>query len=1451
MPTALEEQLSKLSPQGPGAQLYRRVTAEQQAALPQATAPAPDFSVEAIDARNAALAAQQQQLEAEHGKWTTAATQAARGALDFVLAPGALLGAGLESGGALTGWSGLEDFGRGLGKSANGRDALALPGAGLRQVFGDPDALDDYQRNLRDIAAQQEAWPMLSTVSHLGGLVAAGVATGGLSALASKGTLAATAAGRIATAAGVAGVEGAEAGAQAAYVENKSLRDVLGATVMGGLISAATGGIFQGATEGFASQAFRDSLGSFAKTRTFKGAVGGIQSDWKKVGGRTEVERLVDDVASYTMQNGEKVIPDKLWDAATLGREEIAQRFDDAAAEAGSKLGNMRRSVSEYIDENAPELRPDANELIAKIRKETLDAIESDPQLKGRAGAIRDVVDHIEQKIKAKTGVDIPVVDEAVKAEEAAGAIGVTYGDDTAKAAEGIFGRELKANDLRRIVGQAEGDIAGVQPKITTHLQTSEAGTPELNIGVTWEKDGRDLANIRRSFYRNADGDLVAHHIAFDVDESLQGNGIGSRAMARQLAEYQKLGVKKIELEATWGGPYIWSKAGFKVSDKEALKEMRRRFIDHVESIGEDVKLAKRAKTAEDIANVVTDDGATGKEFLKDYYNEVGEAVPMHLDSANFKKAEEYFASHKPTLEAGEPALKPSTYTETPKPIEKTAGIRKIEPMAPAAKDTSISLADLRDVQESLKKRLYPKVFTDVPAAKEELQRVERMIESAIEDTVDKALPKMGAGEAGAYRQLRRQTQSLIQAKEISKGALARSEGNRFLSLTDSLTGAAALAGDLAGGGGAFSAAKGLVSAGAHKLAREHGSQFLAALANKMSKNSEAVARMLGTASRVADNAAEAAESDYFTAAAEGSFGGLFGRVAANDVSIARAGGPEAHLAINELAKAKDQIARAVEFAGPNPEKRQAAQAEAQDRMVTALMRKAGAYDPNEWAEKHPNALQKLLYRGPLLDATASGIAQGIQAAKELEPKPQAVQLNPTKLRALTRDADGPSAIGGVQQIARDVSANAPQSVHGDAMRPIARKIALALHDADVPQAMAAGHELANQLEALGAKSPDPTTKSFAERQVTALRSALGSRAFGKAGVEYAKLQTAMPDALAAVADPARARDVLKATTSRGDLPGAVREYAESVIAAHEALRSLAGGDSALIRTAKSAFSQLEEKLTAAEGAVTLDGGPAGRVFGHFDGAPTPRERPEFMVLNAIRPQMERIMPMLGKGERGEKPQAALPKSQAELQSLYNERMRMLAEQATETTAPAAMRGVPNVPPDLATAVSVDSQQRIAQLLQDMPKPKQNVRGKAFETLSSSDLRKANAMWEATMQPMSVFADFQHGSVDYDKVSYAWKQFPGIQHAAQMGLLDVLHSHLSDEERAVIPDASLTQLDYLLGFNGTLQTSVNRGFSARVSAMQEQPKQQQPTAQLDTPMSEPTMTQRIAEGNKS
>src|SRR5688572_10044685 len=133
------------------------------------------------------------------------------------------------------------------------------------------------------------------------------------------------------------------------------------------------------------------------------------------------------------------------------------------------------------------------------------------------------------------------------------------------------------------------------------------------------------------------------------------------------------------------------------------------------------------------------------------------------------------------------------------------------------------------------------------------------------------------------------------------------------------------------------------------------------------------------------------------------------------------------------------------------------------------------------------------------------------------------------------------------------------------------------------------------------------------------------------------------------------------------------------------------------------------------------------------------------------------------------------------------------------------------------------------------------------EMVSEQQLREAEAMIEATVDPQSVFEDFQNGRLDYTKLKFAKEQYPEMFAQARAMALDVFRSLPAD-----IRGNMATQLDFLLDFEGQLDPTLSSEFlqrrTERLQLQQEKTKQQNaaPRKAPNTGASAQTYTQRLA-----
>lgn len=742
------------------------------------------------------------------------------------------------------------------------------------------------------------------------------------------------------------------------------------------------------------------------------------------------------------------------------------------------------------------------------------------------------------------------------------------------------------------------------------------------------------------------------------------------------------------------------------------------------------------------------------------------------------------------------------------------------ERFAEVAQVADPSFTELRRLKTALGESLNwskraPSVSDD--AMKELYGNVARRLDAV----ADGAGPEFGA----AWRRANQDTSDWLVIKNGLEEELQRRLKNRFISPSDYGTGlAGALITLVASGGSALPAVLGGAAiAMGHRVIRTGGSKVVGELAERFAK--------------------------------------LRSRV-----PLSRAGGPEAQEVLSLLARSRLLIEETAERAGANPTVKSTAAEVAREVAVGQWAKLAGNFDAAKWYAKQPNAVAKVVYRGPILDAASQDIAAATARATQLLPKvPKS--LDPGRIARLTRDADGPAAIGGMQQAIGSLIESTPATPAGSQMGQMLRQAYNELSRADVADTFVLGHRLAGAMDGAAAQGAvDDASRAFLTRASEEIRTKLASDTFGTAGKRYGALTVRPERAAPGLADPKILREVLRTMDSAGKLSEAAKAVSRQVLDAHEAARVLTGGK--LASDVRRGLQDWERLIQEAERATTLDGRRMSTLMELADHPATKRSVAvnENTVLDAVAPSLEPISKILKretpkevfettgyeeafpeledavKKRRsigGALPGIVAPKLE-EQRRLYNLRTEAL----TRTINDPGMLADHQVPGGAVIATGMA--EKLQQLLNDMPKPLETIQGK--RELSSEDIRKANAMWEATLEPLSVFQDFARGMVDYTKVQYAWKQYPGLQQAAQAGVIDVLMNDLTAEQRAKVPDPLLSQVDYLLGFNGKLQPSVSREFALRMSSMpqQEQKDQPRPGGMLELPGSEPTFTERLA-----
>jgi hypothetical protein len=166
--------------------------------------------------------------------------------------------------------------------------------------------------------------------------------------------------------------------------------------------------------------------------------------------------------------------------------------------------------------------------------------------------------------------------------------------------------------------------------------------------------------------------------------------------------------------------------------------------------------------------------------------------------------------------------------------------------------------------------------------------------------------------------------------------------------------------------------------------------------------------------------------------------------------------------------------------------------------------------------------------------------------------------------------------------------------------------------------------------------------------------------------------------------------------------------------------------------------------------------------------------------------------------------------------------------------------------PALGASLMLDTATKLQKLFEALPGRREPslIPSKSKDVVSDQELRTAEAFFEATTDPFSVFADFQNGQLDYQKAKFAREQYPELFASARAALLDILPK-LEDD----VPDNALAQLDLLLGMNGELDPTQRGDFLARQAQIGIR-MQQELAASQPTPNSS-AASQRIAKAHET
>jgi GNAT superfamily N-acetyltransferase len=202
------------------------------------------------------------------------------------------------------------------------------------------------------------------------------------------------------------------------------------------------------------------------------------------------------------------------------------------------------------------------------------------------------------------------------------------------------FGRALTPQEYQALVSPTTFDPGH---RLDDFRISADRSTIDLKARIV-DREGNYVATVQRDYKLEKDGTMVVHHGYLRVDKAHKGTGIGSRVLLNNLEQYEKLGVKKIKLEAAWDGQYVWARAGFDTNATQLarLKTEFKRAYPHIPASAVDA-----LPRARDLALLEVEGKQVGKEFLIARGKTDADLIPMSAPvapgDAKYEQLKDYF----------------------------------------------------------------------------------------------------------------------------------------------------------------------------------------------------------------------------------------------------------------------------------------------------------------------------------------------------------------------------------------------------------------------------------------------------------------------------------------------------------------------------------------------------------------------------------------------------------------------------------------------------------------------------------------------------------------------------------------------------------------------------------------------------------------------------------------
>ncbi len=199
--------------------------------------------------------------------------------------------------------------------------------------------------------------------------------------------------------------------------------------------------------------------------------------------------------------------------------------------------------------------------------------------------------------------------------------------------------------------------IPGDAYKTEVRVKPGVYGPSSIGVFLDITDGDTKVGTIHREFVRDADEDyLEVIQELFQLDDSAQGKGVGTKVLSKSFKAYKDMGVSRVSQTCAWVGRYTWARMGYTVNEKTLLRMksgLSRYLTDHhdISSIEARDWVADNITSLSDIADLHLEDGShVGKDFL------LKGGVEMYNASLDLKDGDPGYERMQAYLEGKKPA---------------------------------------------------------------------------------------------------------------------------------------------------------------------------------------------------------------------------------------------------------------------------------------------------------------------------------------------------------------------------------------------------------------------------------------------------------------------------------------------------------------------------------------------------------------------------------------------------------------------------------------------------------------------------------------------------------------------------------------------------------------------------------------------------------------------------